>query len=512
MDEGEDKEEIEGTILVGRWHRMVNDEVAETQSVRQKRRSGEILQDEEEESAVDEDELEDEESGDELFAKRLSKDDSPLFGTRREERESSGIEVDTSLARSPSPLFGTRQAINKEQSPAASSRSASPLFGSRTAVDTEIVQSETISSSSSDKHSKNSETGSDASQDEADNIDAVAEGSPFIATIPTPPVTMIPSEPTSAPTRTQIALPDPLRKQFQSERSRDLSLLDSILSTSDSDLLPRKPIFGGFAESDDEDGEGDIPRAKEEGVLRLRGGAPDEDDDEDMSSDNSDADSEPSSSSESDSGSESASASSSGSSSSSGTSSSSSDSDEDDDDEEDEEDEENEEADSSTTKTARPSSRPLKAMFAPTAQSSGGGGFSLMASLDPDLELDELDVPLAPSVRPAGQDELAPLEPLHPTSTVTGLFDPDPSIPLFFPTASTFTDNTDAGKKGKDGYAETMQNEEWRGFWRVEGETDEMMKDIWNRDRGELTKEWKKRHREAKKHRRRRGGVEEEQP
>lgn len=44
----------------------------------------------------------------------------------------------------------------------------------------------------------------------------------------------------------------------------------------------------------------------------------------------------------------------------------------------------------------------------------------------------------------------------------------------------------------------------WTPFSRQE--TDEEMKEIWDRDRGELTRDWKKRFREGRKARKRKGG------
>ena len=118
------------------------------------------------------------------------------------------------------------------------------------------------------------------------------------------------------------------------------------------------------------------------------------------------------------------------------------------------------------------------------------GGFSLLANLDPDLELAPLDVPLAPPkpepTHPLAS-EIAPLEPLAQSSSRKITFDPDPSIPLFFP--------TDLEQDEKSG----------QGFWRQGN--DEEMREIWQRDKLELTREWKRRHREARKQRRRRGGV-----
>jgi hypothetical protein len=42
------------------------------------------------------------------------------------------------------------------------------------------------------------------------------------------------------------------------------------------------------------------------------------------------------------------------------------------------------------------------------------------------------------------------------------------------------------------------------GFWKQE--TDEEMKEIWEKDKVELTRDWKKRYRDGKKQRKRRGG------
>jgi hypothetical protein len=134
----------------------------------------------------------------------------------------------------------------------------------------------------------------------------------------------------------------------------------------------------------------------------------------------------------------------------------------------------------------------LKAMFAPApAQSS----FSLLGALDADIELDEeLDIPLAP---PPIRQPIQPEPELQPlTQSKKSHFDPDPSIPLFFPSF---------GKGGKDAMREDTEQEGYQGFWRQE--TDEEMKEIWERDKVELTRDWKKRYREGKKQRKRRGGA-----
>lgn len=467
-DEENDNQE---TVQIGTWRRIVDGESVETQEVRETRRAVET-QSLEEESDEDMQDDPEEEGDNELFARRDQRDASPLFGVKESEMEDGSNASERSASRSASPLFGERAKSAQRQSSdrLSISRSPSPLFGPRP-VAAEVAPRGGRSPSIVDEViSADEEIAEHQPSAEMSIQENVLSPSP----VPMPAQI----RPAAIP---RTAIPEPLRREVQTERSRDLSLLDSILADAGDDLVERRPVFAGFAESDEDE---DVPVS--EGVLRLRGGAPDEDEDQDMS----DSDSEPSSSSSSSSGS---------------SSSESSDS-------QNESDGEEQPAKTSTQPTATliNGAQPLKGMFASTTQSSGGG-FSLLASLDPDLEFDELDVPLAPSVRPAGQEELAPLEPLHPTSTVTGLFDPDPEIPLFFPTANTFAkEKTDTGKKGKDGYTEAMSQNEWRGFWKGEDQTDEMMKDVWNRDRGELTKEWKKRHREAKKHRRRRGGVDED--
>jgi hypothetical protein len=51
---------------------------------------------------------------------------------------------------------------------------------------------------------------------------------------------------------------------------------------------------------------------------------------------------------------------------------------------------------------------------------------------------------------------------------------------------------------------EDREKEGYTGFWKQE--TDEEMKEIWERDKGDLTRDWKKRFRDGKKQRKRRGG------
>lgn len=88
------------------------------------------------------------------------------------------------------------------------------------------------------------------------------------------------------------------------------------------------------------------------------------------------------------------------------------------------------------------------------------------------------------------------------------VFDPSPDVPLFFaPTDPTRVEVSRAGWAKHPITAEKEEKgDEYRGFWRVQ--TDEEMRERWDRVRGELTQEWKRRGREARKQRKRRGGGE----
>jgi hypothetical protein len=130
-------------------------------------------------------------------------------------------------------------------------------------------------------------------------------------------------------------------------------------------------------------------------------------------------------------------------------------------------------------------------MFAPAPAASS---FSLLGALDADIELDEeLDIPLAPPPIRQVYEPAADLQPL--AASKKSHFDPDPSIPLFFPSF---------GRGGKDAMKADVEKEGYTGFWRQE--TDEEMKEIWEKDKVELTRDWKKRYRDGKKQRKRRGG------
>jgi hypothetical protein len=80
----------------------------------------------------------------------------------------------------------------------------------------------------------------------------------------------------------------------------------------------------------------------------------------------------------------------------------------------------------------------------------------------------------------------------------------NPSLPFFFPAATTFSAHT-------KGYANRTQKfiPDWRdpsvSFFRTE--TEDIIRERWERERGELTRGWKKRWREAGKMKRRKGGA-----
>ncbi|KAI0358142.1 hypothetical protein OH77DRAFT_1587865 [Trametes cingulata] len=132
----------------------------------------------------------------------------------------------------------------------------------------------------------------------------------------------------------------------------------------------------------------------------------------------------------------------------------------------------------------------LKDLFAPREEEAG---FSLLGHLDLDLELED-DVPFdlpghAPATAPS-----EPLRPIQPATTqVQRTAALDPSKPLFFPSDS-------ATSKRR-----VLDPTNWR-TWFYRTDTPEAIRQRWEESKGELTAGWKRRHREAIKSRRRRGG------
>ncbi|ORY29773.1 hypothetical protein BCR39DRAFT_598585 [Naematelia encephala] len=418
------------------------------------------------------------------------------------------------MERSVSPLFGARGDMGGE---------ASPLFGTRALpsgldvgedeeaeeeVETEDDEGSSISEPAKSQLAEGTDEEStvdeedeaeekEAEEKEAEEKERSRSNSPLFAARPGSPLLPTPAEVSTQPQKSTIrkepppirvakpSLPDHLVQEARAERSRELSLLAGLLSglgpNETKPVVREKEEWKGSEESDEEDGVYDED-AGVGGVMRLRGGGMASDVDEE---DDDDDDDEESSSSGSD-------------------DSSSDDSDDSDDSEGSDVPEPPEQQ--QTTQEAKGKST-LKDMFAPQASTSGG--FSLLASLDPDLELDDnLDIPLPLPSTIAQQELEAPIEPLAPSSKA--LFDPDPSIPLFFPDPSSVPSQPNgvgggSAKRTRDVVEIDMSKSDWVGFFAQE--TDEDMKEIWARDKLELTREWKRRFREGKKQRRRRGGA-----
>ena len=133
-------------------------------------------------------------------------------------------------------------------------------------------------------------------------------------------------------------------------------------------------------------------------------------------------------------------------------------------------------------------------------------GFSLLGHLDLDLDLDD-DVLNAAFAVPESVQQPAEDAPVSSTTfqnTRTKVqFTFDPAQPLFYP----LSDAERSGFRGKvlDPLDFARENGwDWRTFHRTQ--TSEEIKQRWESQKVELTKDWKRRHREAVKSRKRRGG------
>jgi len=175
-----------------------------------------------------------------------------------------------------------------------------------------------------------------------------------------------------------------------------------------------------------------------------------------------------------------------------------------------------------TSEDSRPSARTvqmakLKDMFAPREEDVG---FSVLGNMELDLELDDtLDVQAAaPLVRSFPSEQptrsLGALHAPPPTSTTvsstssTSVIPLDPTRALFFPLPGAGTDlRAKASAKGrfKDVF-DVIQNSLFGAPPFARTESAEEIKQKWEERRGELTREWKRRGREAGKAARRRGG------
>jgi hypothetical protein len=487
----EEEEDDEGKILAGRWLKSTEAGVEAEEVWGSGKSVPEYLPVEEED--IIENGVHGSRSVSPLFAGRRDRSASPLFPTQQSRAEGSA-----------SPLFGSRRQNIQEEvpatleiehedseddfplftntaTPAAAAtttrlRSASPLFASRTTTSAKQTPRPTLVSA------KPVERPLPAATKQAEKPPPVVKKQ---AEKPVPEVTKR-TERLSSPIaqrtavikQTEPALPDPVRDTARAEKSRDLGLLASFLGEDVS--IAAKPTRGEWAGFDEED-EDEVEDDEFEGVqpLRIRGGRGDEDEDEDMESSSEDSESDSDSSSVS--------------------SDSESDNESNDDDVEVKV---TTPYPATATTPAAPAPAPtpasgpartqsvLKAMFAPAPATSS----FLLGALDADIELDEeLDIPLAPPPIKQAYEPAAALQPL--AASKKSHFDPDASIPLFFPTF---------GKGGKDAMKEDTEKEGYVGFWKQE--TDEEMKNIWENDKVELTRDWKKRYRDGKKQRKRRGG------
>ena len=138
-------------------------------------------------------------------------------------------------------------------------------------------------------------------------------------------------------------------------------------------------------------------------------------------------------------------------------------------------------------------------------------GFSLLNQLDLDLELEDEEpfptapLPSAPSVavQPSAITPSSSTRVSLPHAQVTL----DATQPLFFPFSTDERANRRGNAKLKDimdVFREKGLDPRSTGFYRTES-SEEIVK-RWEEAKGDLTRDWKKRHREAVKSRRRRGG------
>lgn len=136
-------------------------------------------------------------------------------------------------------------------------------------------------------------------------------------------------------------------------------------------------------------------------------------------------------------------------------------------------------------------------------------GFSLLGhlELEDDLDLDEdiLGLNLGPD-KPIASVPVTALPTSFPPARrfQVAEFSVDTNAPLFFPLS--LEDRGAQRTKVKDPLDIAKEKGwDWRTFCRTE--TDEEIKKRWEDTKGELTRDWKRRHREAVKSRKRRGGF-----
>ena len=139
-------------------------------------------------------------------------------------------------------------------------------------------------------------------------------------------------------------------------------------------------------------------------------------------------------------------------------------------------------------------------------------GFSLLNQLGLDLELDDEEPFPAALLPPPVHTAVHPSTVTQSSTTRASLSHTqvtlDASQPLFFPLSKEEKANKHRNVKLRDimdVFREKGLDPESTGFYRTES-NEEIVK-RWEEAKGDLTRDWKRRHREAVKSRRRRGGV-----
>ncbi|PBK70998.1 hypothetical protein ARMSODRAFT_884486 [Armillaria solidipes] len=157
--------------------------------------------------------------------------------------------------------------------------------------------------------------------------------------------------------------------------------------------------------------------------------------------------------------------------------------------------------------TATTTKSKLKDLFAPRADE---GGFSLMGHLDLDFEIDE-DIPFPTAV--AVQEPLPTVEVVPTPTPASSHLVLDPKKPLFFPLLTSFpTAEPSASRPRVKDLFDVAREKHWTsslsstgGFHRTA--TEEDIRKRWEESKGELTRGWKKRVKDAGKMKRRRGAA-----
>ena len=129
----------------------------------------------------------------------------------------------------------------------------------------------------------------------------------------------------------------------------------------------------------------------------------------------------------------------------------------------------------------------------------------MLGHLDLDLDLDDdvLDASFAPAP-PAATPSVQPVVATTIRNTRTqAQVTFDPNLPLFFPLPQDEREGFRGRVRDPFDVAKE-QGFDWRTFCRTE--TSEEIRQRWEAEKVELTRDWKRRHREAVKSRRRRGG------